>query len=132
MALSVAWQVQASSPSVPRPVARDRLHRVRQLVALAARTGEERVGLLVADEELLLGVPAELSSQLAGDVGDVADADRAVADLDIGDRLLAGLDAVEPVLDVVLGLPARALPDLGLLRLGRVLDQLAGSGGELV
>src|SRR5207245_8185199 len=73
---------------------------LRQFKTLPARARDQRVRFRVVEELLLLRVPAELAAEFASDVQQVANADRAVADLDVGIRLRAGLDALEPVLNV--------------------------------
>ena len=89
-----------------------------QFPRLASWPVEPGVGLGVVAELPRLRVPAEPAAVPVGEVAQVADGDGAGADFDVADWLLARADAVEPVLNVVLGLPARPLPDLGLLRLG--------------
>ena len=60
-----------------------------------------RVGLVVADNLLIHGVPSELPFQPNGEVGQVTGRDRAVLDLHRSTRLLAGLHAIEEVGHVV-------------------------------
>src|SRR5262249_19746626 len=66
-------------------------------------TAEPAVGLVVADELLLLRVPPQLLAAAQRDDAEVTDGHRAVADLDVADRLLAAADAVEKVAHVVGG-----------------------------
>src|SRR5512133_1252484 len=63
--------------------------------------GEEAVGLIVVDETLAVGIPAELALQEHGDVAEVADGGGAVADLDGGGRDAAGFDGVDEVAVVI-------------------------------
>ena len=81
-----------------------------------AADGPGTVGLRIVGEDLFDRVPAEPAAGPAGDVAQVADGGRAVADLDVGHRLGAALDAVDPVPHVVLvaalGLPVDLLGDL--------------------
>src|SRR3990172_9332544 len=68
---------------------------------LAALAVEVLVRILVADELLFHRVPAQFAAGPARDVAEVAKCRRAVANLDIGNGLGARLDAVEPVLLVI-------------------------------
>lgn len=86
------------------PLGTPALHRIGQLVALPLQTGQVAVGLVVAREDLLGGVPLELAADPAGDVGQVADGAGPVADLHVGNRLLSRLDAVDRVLEMVVAL----------------------------
>src|SRR5690348_4938933 len=66
-------------------------------------------------------VPGELAMVPVGKVDQVTDGDAAGADLDVGDRPLARLDAVHPVLEV-----ARALVVLDLVLVDRLLEDRVG------
>src|SRR5262245_45920442 len=95
--------------------------RVLELPRLAHGRGDQLVGLGVADELLLLRVPAQLAAQEHGDVVEVTDRRRSVAHLGRGHRLLATPDAVEEVA-LVAGAAAETLLELLRVRLqdGRV------------
>ena len=56
----------------------------------------------------------------------MADRGGAVADLDVGDRFLAALDAVQPVLHMVV-----TLVEVDLVAADRFLDQVGRIGGHL-
>src|SRR3954453_14411609 len=58
-------------------------------------------GLLVTEELLGGRIPLERAAEAHREVAEVADRGTAVADLDVADRPLAALDAVEEVLMVV-------------------------------
>lgn len=55
-----------------------------KLVALAPFPVQAIIGFGIAGEALGFGIPMKFPGQLAGDVGDMTDADRAVPDFDIG------------------------------------------------
>src|SRR5437870_6533935 len=59
------------------------------------------IGFLVAAEFLLGRIPLQLALELEGDVAEVANADRAMPDLDVADRPFAAADAVEEVAHVI-------------------------------
>src|SRR5207248_5029224 len=63
----------------------------------AHRPAEHAVGFVLVDEAFLARVPAQravgAAAQADGDVADVADADRAMPDADVADRLLAAAHA---------------------------------------
>jgi hypothetical protein len=64
-----------------RPVA---LRRRRQFVALTPRTIGEAIGRVVVQEDLLRRIPLQAPADPTGDVGQMADADRPVANFDVG------------------------------------------------
>ena len=61
------------------------------------------VGFIVSDELLCLRIPSELAAQLHRDITQVAHAGRAMLANNVGNRLLAGFDAVDEVPHVVSG-----------------------------
>ena len=61
---------------------------LRQLIGFAAGAIQILVGLGVVGKDFLHGVPLQFSAGPAGDVAQVADRGRAMADLDVGDRAL--------------------------------------------
>jgi hypothetical protein len=71
-------------------------------VGRALGTGTHGVGLVVADEHFLDGIPSELAAQLHRDPAEDAGAGGAMRFFRGGHRRLAGLDADEPV-EVVVG-----------------------------
>ena len=71
--------------------------RLSQRPRFALGPVEPAVGLGVADDLLGDGVPLQRPLQPVGDVAQVADGRGAVGDLDVAERQLAGLDAVEEV-----------------------------------
>src|SRR5690348_5506054 len=79
-------------------------HPSLQLPRRAPRAVEHPVRVLVTRESLRDRVPVQLAAAEAeGDVADVADAHRAVADLGGADGGLAAADAVQKVAVVVVG-----------------------------
>ena len=75
---------------------------------LAAGAIEEAVGLLVAGELLLGRVPLQRPLQLVGDDAQVAHGHGVDGQLDVAERLLAGLDAMDEVaVDAALALVGR-------------------------
>src|SRR6516225_7234057 len=97
-----------------------------ELPRLAHRLVDQLVRLVVV-EALLGRVPLQLLAQLVGDVRQVAHGRRAVADLGGTDRLLAALDALDPVAPVV----ARRVRAEAALRQRR-LRQLARRDDDLL
>src|SRR5689334_22171198 len=73
---------------------------------LAIGTLQPFVSLRVADDALLLPVPLHAASQFPGEHGEQAHVRGAMADLDVADRMPAGLDGIEEIrpefLDVLL------------------------------
>src|SRR5581483_431417 len=65
--------------------------------------GRQAVRFLVAEELLPGRVPLQRAAEPVADVAQVADRGRAMTDLRGADRLLAALDALQPVLAVVSG-----------------------------
>jgi hypothetical protein len=104
------------------------LHRFGQLEALAARTVDKPVGRIVIDELFFDRVPLQTLSDPAGDVRQMTDADRPMANLDVGRGLFPRPNAVDPVLQVPLGLPEGRLiaPLLLFMHLIDLLEQLLG------
>src|SRR4029077_17844102 len=74
---------------------------LRQLIALTPTPGHQVVGLRVADKMLGLRVPLKLPPHLTRNVGQVANADGTMSDLDISQRLLSTPHALQPVLHVI-------------------------------
>src|SRR5262245_61009411 len=70
---------------------------LRQLPWCAAFAVEPAVVAVLADEAPALRVPAQALMIPVGEVAEVADGDRAGADLDVRDRIATRADAVEPV-----------------------------------
>src|SRR2546421_1160647 len=70
---------------------------LRQLILPAPRAVAPGVGLGVGGEFPLLRVPFQLAMVPVSKVHQVADRHASRADLDVGDRLLAALDAFHPV-----------------------------------
>src|SRR5437588_1198594 len=70
----------------------------RQLPRIPPLAVPPGVGLLIARELPLLGIPLQLAVVPVRQIAEVANRDRAGADLHVAYRLLARLDAVEPVL----------------------------------
>ena len=66
-------------------------------VAAIGERVEDLLGLVVADNDLLLGVPFDGAPDFVGNVGDVAGSDRAVGILGRRDGFLAGLHGVDEV-----------------------------------
>ena len=58
------------------------------------------IGFVIADKPFGHGIPAQVAAELAADVAEMKDCRGAVAAFDVGDGELAGLDAVEPVVDM--------------------------------
>src|SRR5262245_24937999 len=85
----------------PFGVGEARLFSDGKLPRLAVRPAQHRRGFLVVDDRLLHRVPLDLPPGADGDVAQVADRRRAVADFDVADRRLPALDAVQPVAVVV-------------------------------
>ena len=77
----------------------------RKFESLSTLAGKQAVGLGVAKERFVRGVPTQGSIKLTGDVGQMAYRDRAMPDLHIGGGKRSRFDAVEPVLHVPPGLP---------------------------
>ena len=71
-------------------------------VGVALRAGEHAVCLVVVVEALEDRIPLQVTWKLHGDVMEQAGGAGAVADLDWGGGLLAGVDALDPV-SVLLG-----------------------------
>ena len=71
-------------------------------VTFAIFAGEERICLRVTDDFSFGWVPVKFAVQSHSDVGEVADFEHAVVRPDVGDRLLARLDAFDEVGGVVL------------------------------
>ena len=94
-------------------------HLFWKFVAFAARTVEQRVGFVVAEEFFDHGIPAQVATESAADVAQVADRGSAVADLDIGHWQSTRLNAVESVVDLGLDV-GRTIGEL------HVLDQIEG------
>ena len=65
------------------------------------RPVEHRIGLLVADDLLFVGIEADFAIQLHGDIAQVAKRRRAMADFDRFDGILAALDGLDEIADVV-------------------------------
>ena len=80
------------------------LHRIGQLVWSTLRAIQVRVSFGIAGEDLPLRIPTESAAELPGDVGQVAEGAGAVADLHVGNAPLAGLDAIDPILKMVVAL----------------------------
>src|SRR5262245_23474335 len=70
---------------------------LRQLPWIAAFAVEPAVVAVFADEAPALRVPAQALVMPVGEIAEVADGDRAGADLAVGDRVAARDDAVAPV-----------------------------------
>src|SRR5205085_8116990 len=93
------------------------------------RPHEVSIGLRVANDLFLRGVPAQLASQPQRQIREVTNGADAMPALHIGDRLLPRLDAVEEVADMPLELIALAAsavlggrrPVFGRSRLGSAL-----------
>src|SRR5438270_9643273 len=67
----------------------------------AVRSNEHFGGFGIAKDRFVVGVPADFALCLKRDIGQVADGGDAVAALEIGVGLLAGLDAVEEIAGVL-------------------------------
>ena len=102
------------------------LDRIRQLVRGPLGTIQVGVGLVVAGEKFLFGVPAERPPEPPGDAAEMTDGRRAVADLDVGNTPIARLDAVDEVLQVVVA-PVKAEVGVGK----RLLGDAGGHCAEL-
>ena len=87
--------------------------------------GEHGVALVGSRADEVFGdrVPVERDAQPQRDGAEVADRDRAVADLDVADRSLAALDAVHEVAHVIVGY----VETMGVLG-QRLLQQLGITG----
>ena len=70
---------------------------VRQVPGGPIIDGHEPVGFFIADDAFLNGVPDDLAPGAQGDVAQVRHGGNMVADLEVLDRLLPGLDAVEEI-----------------------------------
>ena len=79
-----------------------------------------------SDELPVRRIPLQLAVVPVGQVAQVADGDRAGADLDVGDRPLARADAVDPV-----AVMARRLEQVDVLLAQRLLDDALGLAGQL-
>ncbi len=65
--------------------------------ALTILAGQQRIGLLVADDLFGGGVDVQRSSDTHGQVAQMNQGGRVVADFDLGVRLPSGLDGVQEV-----------------------------------
>src|SRR5262245_5321684 len=74
-----------------------------QFPRLAHFAAEQAICFVIADEPLLGGIIAQRTAKPIGDVSQVADRRRALADLGGANTLAAGLDAVDPVLVMIGG-----------------------------
>src|SRR5258708_3584472 len=95
-----------------------------ELVTLSPMPCQTIVSLGIPREALYLRIPMELPSELPRDVREMTDADRAVTDLDIGQRRFPAPHAVQPVLHVILRLPLRPLPFVHILLRRQFLDEI--------
>lgn len=81
----------------------------RQFETLATLADEQGVGGRVVNETFGGRIPLERTADLPGDIGQVAGRHRSMADLDVGDGPLALPHTVEPILQMLAGLPERRL-----------------------
>src|SRR6516162_6142108 len=90
-------------PTVPQFYDRRLLQLSHLIPGRAVFAVAQPIGLGVINELLACRVPAEHATQLITDVCQMAHLGAAGADLDVGDRLAARTDTVEPVLPMVRG-----------------------------
>lgn len=76
---------------------------------------DQLVCLIVVNKLFPFGIPLERAVQADGDVAQVTHGDRPMTDLDVADRPLSALDAIEPVIVVVF---ANVQPDVRFGELG--------------
>ena len=102
-----------------------------QLEACSSWPVETLVGFVITDESFVLRIPAQCSSQLAGEVGQKADAGDTMAGFDRSIRCPARVDAVDPVLDVGSGHISGAFPFFLFGRVG-TSNKIGGFDGVVV
>ena len=93
----------------------ERLAKLGQFVALASRAVEELIRRIAVREALGGRIPAQRlahPAHVANDVHQVTERRGPLADLDVGIARLPGLDALDPVLEVVRRLGRRLGPGL--------------------
>ena len=62
------------------------------------------IGFLVPDEDFLLGIPGQFAAEFVSDVAQLAEAGGSMPSFNVSHGQFAGVNAIQPVVMVVLGL----------------------------